>query len=62
MRTHLCGYGNTTVEGHSCVLVTQRGWGCKILRGKRVTEVYGSTLLALRGGGWVSNVQENSVT
>ena len=23
---------------------------------------YGSTLLVLRGGGWVSNVQENGVT
>ena len=25
---------------------------------KNVTEVYGSTLLALRGGGWGSNSQE----
>ena len=27
--------------------------------GKIVTKVYGSTLLALREGGWVSNLQEN---
>ena len=29
---------------------------------KSVTKVYGSTFLALRGGGWVSNFQEKSVT
>ena len=29
--------------------------------GKSVTKMYGSTLLALRGGGWVSNFQEKSV-
>ena len=28
---------------------------------KSVTKVYSSTLLALRGGGWGSNVQEKSV-
>ena len=28
---------------------------------KYVTKMYGSTLLALRGGGWVSNFQEKSV-
>ena len=27
-----------------------------------VTKVYGSTLLALRGGGWGSNYEEKSVT
>ena len=29
--------------------------GCHTLLGKSATEVYGSTLLAFRGGGWVSN-------
>ena len=28
---------------------------------KSVTKMYGSTLLALRGGGWVSNFQNKSV-
>ena len=28
---------------------------------KSVTKMYGSTLLALRGGGWGSNFQEKSV-
>ena len=30
--------------------------------GKNVTKMYGSTLLALRGGGSVSNLQKKSVT
>ena len=36
--------------------------GCQISRGKNVTEVYGSTLLELREGGWMSNFPEKSVT
>ena len=28
---------------------------------KSITKMYGSTLLALRGGGWGSNFQEKSV-
>ena len=43
--------------------VTQRG-GCEGVSAfteKRITKVYGSTLLALRGGGWVSNIHEKSV-
>ena len=38
------------------------GGGCPIFRGKNVTKVYGSTLLALRGGGWGSKFQEKSIT
>ena len=30
--------------------------------GESVTKMYSSTLLALRGGGWVSNLQKASVT
>ena len=37
------------------------GEGCQLSRKKRY-EVFGSTLLALRGGGWGLNSQENSVT
>ena len=37
------------------------GWVSAFLE-KSVTEVYGSTLLALRGGGWGSNSQVKSVT
>ena len=29
---------------------------------KSVGKMYGSTLLALRGGGWVSNIQKKSIT
>ena len=36
--------------------VTQ--WGCQISQKKSITKVYGSTLLALRGGGWGSKFQE----
>ena len=36
--------------------------GCQLFRGKSVTKVYGSTLLALQGGGWGSNFQTKSVT
>ena len=32
--------------------VTQEGWGCQIFRKITIQKVYGSTLLALRGG-WV---------
>ena len=43
------------------------GGGCRVgvsFPGKKksITEVYGSTLLSLRGGGWGSNSQEKSVT
>ena len=38
------------------------GGGVSDFPEKSVTKVFASTLLALRGGGWVSNVQENSVT
>ena len=38
------------------------GGGCQIFQGKCVTKAYGSTLLALRGGGWGSNYQEKSIT
>ena len=37
------------------------GWVSAFLE-RSVTEVYGSKLLALRGGGWGSNSQEKSVT
>ena len=37
------------------------GGGCQLSRKKSVTKMYGSTLLALRGGGWGSNLQEKSV-
>ena len=40
---------------------TQR-WGVSNFSGKSVTKVYGSTLLALRGGGWGSKFLEKSVT
>ena len=36
--------------------------GVSALPGKSVMKVYGSTLLALRGGGWGSNSLEKSVT
>ena len=38
------------------------GGGVSNLSGKSVTKVYGSTLLALLGGGWGSKFQEKSVT
>ena len=38
------------------------GGGVSAFPEKSVTKVYGSTLLALRGGGWGSNFQEKSVT
>ena len=37
------------------------GGGCQLSRKKAFTKMYGSTLLALRGGGWGSNFQEKSV-
>ena len=37
------------------------GGGGVSFHGKSVTKMYGSTLLALRGGGWGSNFQEKSV-
>ena len=38
------------------------GWGgVSAFTEKSVTKMYGSTLLALRGGGWGSNFQEKSV-
>ena len=41
--------------------VTQLGVGVSAFTEKSVTKMYGSTLLALRGGGWGSNFQEKSV-
>ena len=38
------------------------GGGVSTFPGKSVTKVYGSTLVALRGGGWGSNIQTKSVT
>ena len=35
--------------------------GCQISRKKSITKMYGSTLLALRGGGWVSNFQKKAL-
>ena len=35
--------------------------GCQISMNKSVTNMYGSTLLALRGGGWVSNFQKKAL-
>ena len=37
------------------------GGGVSAFTEKSVTKMYGSTLLALRGGGWGSNFQEKSV-
>ena len=42
--------------------VLQWGYGVLYFPEKNVMRVYGSTLLALRGGGWVSNFKEKSVT
>ena len=42
--------------------VTPWGWVGVSFPGKSVTKVYGSTLLALRGGGWGSNSLKKSVT
>ena len=41
-----------------CIL--QWGWECQIL--KKITNLYGSTLLVLRGVGWMSNFHEKSVS
>ena len=38
------------------------GGGGSNFLGKSVTKVYGSTILALRGGGWGSKFQEKNVT
>ena len=38
------------------------GGGVSAFQKKSVTEVYGSTLLALRGGGWGSIFEEKSIT
>ena len=35
-----------------------RGWGVSNFPEKSVAKVHGSTLLALRAGGWVSNIHE----
>ena len=37
------------------------GGGVSDFLEKSVTEMYGSPLLALRGGGWVSNFQEKAL-
>ena len=47
-------------EGPFKCYVTQGG-GVSAFMEKSVTKVYGSTLLALRGGGWGSNFQENAL-
>ena len=44
------------------VLRNADGGGVSTFPGKSVTKVYGPTLLALRGGGWGSNIQTKSVT
>ena len=40
------------------MLLNAIGGGGVSFHGKNVTQVYGSTLLALRGGGWGSNSQK----
>ena len=45
-----------------CNIVGGGGWEGVRFPGKSVTKMYGSTLSALRGGGWVSNFQKTSVT
>ena len=44
------------LRGHSIA-----GVGVSVFPEKCVTKVYGSTLFAKRGGGWVSNIQEENV-
>ena len=39
---------------------TLRGGGVKFI-GENILKVYDSTLLALRSGGWVSNIQKNTL-
>ena len=38
------------------------GGGVSVFTEKNVTKMYGSMLLALRGGGWGSNFQEKNRT
>ena len=49
-----CAAGKEPVKCY----VTPMGWGVSNFPGKSVTKVYGSTLLAFRGGGCGSNSQE----
>ena len=63
--------GKCTGCGHHCTVFLHLGGVIQVLRnalgvsnfpGKSVIKVYNSTLLALRGGGWMSNFQEKNVT
>ena len=54
--------GIQTAKGSFKCYVTQMGVGVSDFLEKSVTKVYSSMLLALRGGGWGSNFQKNSVT
>ena len=49
------------VRGHSSVTQLGVGGGVSAFMEKSVTKMYGSMLVASRGGGWGSNVQEKSV-
>ena len=54
-------YGGAIQVLCNAVVVGGGGW-LSAFPGKSVTKVYGSTLLALWGGGQGSNFQEKSVT
>ena len=55
-----CMYRVLGLWGHGFKFyVTQ--WVVSAFLGKSITKVYGSTLLALRGGGWESNFKEKSI-
>ena len=63
LRTRLHFYLNVDAKlGAIQVLRNAVGVGGVSFPRKSVTKVYGSMLLALRGGGWGSNFQEKSVT
>ena len=49
-------------EPFKCYVMQEGVGGVSAFPEKSVTKVYGSTLLALRGGGWGSNFREKSVT
>ena len=53
---------STPSKGPFKCYVTQMGEGVSDFPEKSVTKVSCSMLLTLRGGGWESNFQENSVT
>ena len=51
-----------SVSANQCVTeLGVTGGGVSAFPEKSVTKVYGSTLLALRGGGWGSNSQEKAL-